>query len=199
MESARPGLIVLDPSLNVMGCNDEAVQVLMFPAAAEKLHQRPGLLKERVRSCLNGHSGNGSGAPHEFRSGKRMYLCRSFPLSMLHKNAHASPAHVLVLERRTNNTITMSEACERFGFTGRERETIQLLLEGLTSKEMAQCMKISPNTVKSFLRLVMVKMGVSTRAAIVGKVLRPVEDPSRVYPRSLQVRSSNGGEVWLRK
>jgi DNA-binding CsgD family transcriptional regulator len=30
-------------------------------------------------------------------------------------------------------------------------------------------MAISPNTVKAFLRMIMVKMGVSTRSAIVGK------------------------------
>jgi DNA-binding CsgD family transcriptional regulator len=32
-------------------------------------------------------------------------------------------------------------------------------------------MNISPNTVKAFLRLIMVKMRVSTRSAIVGKAL----------------------------
>jgi DNA-binding CsgD family transcriptional regulator len=44
-------------------------------------------------------------------------------------------------------------------------------MEGLTSKEIAERMKISPSTVKAFLRLVMVKMSVSTRSGIVGKVL----------------------------
>jgi DNA-binding CsgD family transcriptional regulator len=35
-------------------------------------------------------------------------------------------------------------------------------------------MKISANTVKVFLRLVMVKMGVSTRSGIVGKIAGPI-------------------------
>jgi len=60
---------------------------------------------------------------------------------------------------------------DRFGLTPREQEAIQFLLQGLTSKEIAGHMKISPNTVKSFLRLVMVKLGVSTRSGIVGKIL----------------------------
>jgi DNA-binding CsgD family transcriptional regulator len=47
------------------------------------------------------------------------------------------------------------------------------LLQGLTSKEIAARMSISPNTVKAFLRLVMVKMGVSTRSGIVGRVVGP--------------------------
>jgi DNA-binding CsgD family transcriptional regulator len=41
---------------------------------------------------------------------------------------------------------------------------------GLTSKELATRMNISPNTVKAFLRLIMIKMGVTTRAGIVGKL-----------------------------
>jgi DNA-binding CsgD family transcriptional regulator len=32
-------------------------------------------------------------------------------------------------------------------------------------------MQISPNTVKTFVRLIMVKMGVSTRSGLVGKIL----------------------------
>jgi DNA-binding CsgD family transcriptional regulator len=76
-----------------------------------------------------------------------------------------------MLERRASNNTALSEAQEKFGLTPRERETIQLLMEGLTSKEIAERMKISPSTVKAFLRLVMVKMSVSTRSGIVGKIL----------------------------
>ena len=35
-------------------------------------------------------------------------------------------------------------------------------------------MHISPNTVKAFLRLVMVKMDVSTRSGIIGKIVGPL-------------------------
>jgi DNA-binding CsgD family transcriptional regulator len=51
------------------------------------------------------------------------------------------------------------------------------LLRGLTSKEIAQEMSISPNTVKAFLHSVMTKMGVSTRAGLIGRVAgtTPVE------------------------
>jgi len=80
---------------------------------------------------------------------------------------------VLVFERRPSTTIAMSEVSSQFGLTRREQETIQLLLQGLTSKEIAERMGISPNTVKAFLRLVMVKMGVSTRSGIVGKIVGP--------------------------
>jgi DNA-binding CsgD family transcriptional regulator len=60
---------------------------------------------------------------------------------------------------------------EKFHITDREQQVLQFLLEGLTSKEIADRMKISPNTVKAFLRLIMMKMGVSTRSGIVGKAM----------------------------
>ena len=65
----------------------------------------------------------------------------------------------------------MAEISERFGLTAREQETMRLLAEGFCSKEIAARMKISPNTVKAFVHLVMVKMSVSTRSGIIGKMV----------------------------
>ena len=55
--------------------------------------------------------------------------------------------------------------------TPREREAMALLLHGLTSKQIAERMHVSPNTVKAFLRLIMLKMEVSSRSAIVAKIM----------------------------
>lgn len=166
------GLVVVDSFQNLIASNDEAIQILAFPVHPNQMRRPWPVLKERIDYCLrNGHSGNGSGSVHEFRSGKRTYLCRSFTLKICGKEGTFSEAQVLLFERKENNVATVSEACGRFGLTQREEETIHLLLQGLTSKEIAERMRISPNTVKAFLRLVMVKMGVGTRSAIVGKVL----------------------------
>jgi DNA-binding CsgD family transcriptional regulator len=161
------GLVIVDASLNVVAANGHAVQILAFPVGSEKA-RRPNLLREKIGSLIPRNSQKESVNVREFRSGRRTYLCRSF---VLDTNGSSSPAHVLLLERRASNNTALSEAHERFGLTPREQETIQLLMEGLTSKEIAERMKISPSTVKAFLRLVMVKMSVSTRSGIVGKVL----------------------------
>jgi len=77
----------------------------------------------------------------------------------------------VLLERdEASGYSALAEISEQFDLTQRERETIEFLLQGLTSKEIAIRMKISPNTVKAFLRLVMVKMQVSTRSGIAGKI-----------------------------
>jgi two-component system nitrate/nitrite response regulator NarL len=65
----------------------------------------------------------------------------------------------------------LSQVSQQFNLTQRERESLQYLLQGLSSKEIANRMNISPNTVKAFLRLIMIKTGASSRSAVMGKVI----------------------------
>ena len=77
----------------------------------------------------------------------------------------------IILERNSRGAFSIGQVSDRFNLTIREREVLQYLLSGLTTKQIASGMVISPNTVKAFLRMIMVKMGVSTRSGIVGKAL----------------------------
>jgi DNA-binding CsgD family transcriptional regulator len=170
--AGRAGLIVVDHSLNIVASNIEAIQVLTFPSAPEKIPNLEGWITKRIRESL---INRGSSVPlrsvGQFKSARRTYDCCSFPLNLESIAPMPSrPALVLLLERRTNGGVKLAETCTHFGLTPREQATVRLLFEGLTSKEIGGRMKISPNTVKSFLRLVMVKMGVSTRSGIIGKI-----------------------------
>ncbi len=170
---ARPGLIVVDGSLSVVASNAEVLQILTFPDRPEKIHNLESWLANKIRSNLMERRSR-SGLVGEFQSARRTYLCRSFPLDLApnHKNGSGGLL-IVMLERKSNEAVTIAEISERFGRTAREQETVQFLLEGFTSKEIAQRMKISPNTVKAFIRLVMVKMSVSTRSGIIGKIVGP--------------------------
>ena len=53
---------------------------------------------------------------------------------------------------------------------------------------------ISPNTVKALLRVVMIKMGVSTRSGIVGKIIQPFDRD--VNPDGRKMNEIN--DAWLR-
>ena len=172
----RPGLIVVDGSLGVVACNGEALQILAYPDQPEKIRHLDSWLSNKIRADLVGRQ-----SPPKFvegfRSARRMYMCRSFQLDVRsgHTNGSGNGGGLLIvmLERRSNDAAKITEISERFGLTAREQETVQYLLQGLTSKEIAQRMKISPNTVKAFLRLVMVKMDVSTRSGIIGRIVGP--------------------------
>jgi len=78
----------------------------------------------------------------------------------------------LLLERQPPTLLSLKRRTwDEFKLTQRERQTIELLLKGMTNKEIALSMNISPTTVKTYLRQIMTKMRVPTRAAIVGKIL----------------------------
>ena len=106
----------------------------------------------------------------ELRSGRRCYTCRAFTLKPNAGNG-TSTLTALLLERQHTRAAGPSRVGEHFRLTLREAEAAQLVMQGLTNKKIAQRMEVSPNTVKAFLKMVMVKMGVSTRAGVVGKAL----------------------------
>ena len=168
----RPGLMIVDRSLNVVASNIEAIQILTFPSPPEKIPNLESWLTKRIRGGLvDRESSSDLDFVEQFKSARRTYHCRSIPL---HLNGNAGvrnhPALVLLLERNKDRGVRLDAIRARFGLTPREEETVELLFEGLTSKEIGERMQISPNTVKAFLRLVMVKMGVSTRSGIIGKI-----------------------------
>ncbi len=171
--TALPGVVVLENGLNVVASNAEALQILTFPGRPDDICDPNAWLSGRVLSRLvDRRASNPPSIVREFKSGQRTYLCSSFPISFRGSIREPNPpALALLLERKSNGGFSMAAISARFALTPREEETVKLLLQGLTSKEIAQRMQISPNTVKAFLRLVMVKMGVSTRSGIIGKLL----------------------------
>lgn len=167
-----PGLIVTDASLAVIAYNGEALQILTYPAQLSEIRHVESWLSNKIRSDLSRRQ-SPSRFVEEFRSARRKYLCRSFALD-LKTNGNGSSGsrwQLVMLERRGTDSVKLTQISERFGLTAREEETVRHLLKGFTSKEIAQRMAISPNTVKAFLRLVMVKMNVSTRSGIIGQIV----------------------------
>ena len=169
--NSEPGFLLVSPSLDPIACNAGAVQILTFPSTPEKIKKLDTFLTDKIRTGLvNRHSRESLEFVREFKSGKRRYICRSFQLDSRDRNG-IQPTVAVLLERYSSGSAALTQMSEQFALTERERETVELLLQGLTSKEIAIRMNISPNTVKAFLRLVMVKMGVSTRSGIVGRVV----------------------------
>jgi DNA-binding CsgD family transcriptional regulator len=170
--NSQPGFLLLDKSLGTVASNLEAVRILTYPNLPERIKRIDVFLADKIRSGLVSHqSSSGLEFVKEFKSGKRRYFCRSFQVD---SNGKALPLlAALLFERCSSGTMALSQIGHDFDLTQREKETVELLIQGLTSKEIAVRMKISPNTVKAFLRIVMVKMGVSTRSGILGKVIGP--------------------------
>lgn len=162
-----PGFLLTDLNFKPFYLNSAAVHILSFPGES----QVPGSVQERIRSIFEAeHCAAEWPPPTTFLSGKRRYVCRPFHLELRDAKLQ-QPTVALLLERQFRDPIEMFEARRRFRLSPRECETVQHLIHGLTTKEVAQRMKISPNTVKQYIRLVMSKVGVTTRSGIIGKIL----------------------------
>jgi len=118
-------------------------------------------------------NGNDGQFATEFVSGKRRYLCQAYRVSPPSNNAPDDPALAVILERSSRTSFDAAQVAAQYHLTPREWETLQYLIEGLTNKEIGHRMNISPNTVSAFLRLIMMKLGVATRSAVIGKVVSP--------------------------
>lgn len=165
------GFVLVDSALRPIYANAEAVKILVYPKSPRKTRHVETLLIEKVQSIFRSLEARPeSPCCTEFVSGRRHYLCRLFPLSPSYSNG-AGPARALLLERN-RECPDLSALAAKFKLTQREQQVVELLVQGLTSKEIADRMHISPNTVKAFLRLVMGKTGVTTRSGLVAIFLR---------------------------
>ena len=180
LAARAPGFLLLDARHRPIFYNAEAERILNFSINGHL--QRPGkaTIAEAVRSILSGTSAimktESEGEP-EILSGRRHYSWQTF--SLLEKNGKRSPRITAVLievRRDQRKQAGMPEVTREYRLTDREGETVTHLKLGLTSKEIAARMQVSPNTVKVFLRSVMSKMAVSTRSGILGKIMQNSSD-----------------------
>lgn len=68
--------------------------------------------------------------------------------------------------------LRVSEANGLTSLTRREREILQLLIDGQSTRGMAEQLSVSPRTITTHIGNIMAKMGVSSRAELVAKALR---------------------------
>jgi DNA-binding CsgD family transcriptional regulator len=173
------GFVLLDSTLNPVLLNRSAAEILSYPQKPSAQASQSSFLAERVRLMLV--ASHPSGSPpivSEFRSGRRLYHCRTFRLDAQAKE-YSQLSLAVLFERGSTTSLSLRQVAQKFHLTAREQEVLEFLLQGFTSKEIAGRMNISTNTVKAFLRLIMIKMGVSTRSGILGKAITSNAD---IYP-----------------
>jgi len=165
------GFLLMNSSLSPLSFNDEAVQILSYPDNVAILANSELLLTEKIRSSLIARPSEGEPAfVKELQSGRRRYFCRVFLIDS-HAKKPSQPSVAFLLERGPAGLVPLAQVCKQFNLTPREQEVLQYLLQGMRNKEIADRMDVSPNTIRAFLRLIMIKTGVSSRSAIVGKIM----------------------------
>src|SRR5262245_8530512 len=147
--------------------NSEAVEILTYHIEAQRAHNLADDVARKIQTIYAQNEAEMT-TTKVFMSGRRHYLCHVLPLDYGSQNPSA-PTTAILFERTSEPTLQFSKIAQRFNLTLREKQTIELLIEGLSSKEIAERMGISPHTVKAFLHLIMTKMEVSSRTELVAK------------------------------
>jgi DNA-binding CsgD family transcriptional regulator len=164
------GLILLNSLFQPVFVNPAAAEILIYPQKSD-IKSRDSFLASRIRSLFfTEESAAMPAVVTTFLSGQRVYEGHAYCVNALAKGDSQISVAIL-LKRRSRGSTALYQASERFNLTAREQQVLRYLSHGLTTKEIAVGMEISPNTVKAFVHLIMLKMGVSTRSGIVGKAL----------------------------
>lgn len=168
---AEVGLVLMDSSLNVIALDGGAAAILNYRNQSGVKPDLASCIPEEILEGIRSRkpTENSSVKTH-LRMGKSEYICRTYLLES-QDGPLTQPIVALHLERDSSADDAICEIVNKYHLTDREQEVLRGISLGLATKELAERMNISPNTVKAFLRLVMIKMGVATRAGIVAKIL----------------------------
>ncbi len=164
------GFVLMDSSLSPICFNAEALEILGYPNKPANPRRSDILLTKICSTLLSGQQLGDARSVTEFQSGRRRYFCRAF-LVDAHANNPSHPSVAVLLERGPSGLIPLSQVSQQFNLTQREGEALAYLLQGLSGREIAKRMNISPNTVKAFMRMIMIKTGVSSRSAVLRKIM----------------------------
>ncbi len=164
---ADSGVVLLNRSLKVIAMDCGAAAILSYP-------NQPGAmstLPSKILTILHSRKPKDFGlVKPSFHTEKGEYSCRAC-LAESPNVSFAEPLIVLHLEEVSSTIDTIRDVGTQYQLTDREIEVLHGISMGLTSRELGERMNISPNTVKAFLRLMMIKMGVKTRAGIAANIL----------------------------
>ena len=163
-------ILIADARGKALYASRAAAAMLLWPHPPGTWAEASPEIAERLQALLASSADHSPTWPTAvaFSSGRRRYICRSTPLE---SPPGLQATWVLALERESAEPDALCLARRRYRFTDREGEVVRFLVAGMVTKEIAEHMGVSVNTVKAFIRLVMAKMGVTTRSGIVGKTL----------------------------
>jgi DNA-binding CsgD family transcriptional regulator len=162
---AGTGFLVTTATFEFLYANRAAIRILSFPREGDE----PAAIERRIRSLFPLQRDVTKVPPEAaFLSGQRKYVCRPFLLDQPASKVRQASVGLLLLRPSGQGEADLRQ---RFHLSPRQSEAVRHVIAGRTTKEMAWHMHVSPHTVKQYLRVVMCRMGVTTRAGIAGKIV----------------------------
>jgi DNA-binding CsgD family transcriptional regulator len=168
----QSGIVLMDMSLRPIATDRGATNILKTQNRETTNGDNGVRMPEEILNAIrNRNPADQSCMSMHFLIGERKYRCRSY-LIQTQRDGLKPPIMAVHFESDAPACDPIARLAADYHLTEREQEVLRGIALGLTTKELADRMDISPNTVKAFVRLIMIKLGVFTRTAIIGKLLK---------------------------
>ena len=106
------------------------------------------------------------------KSGLRLYTVRGLVLSgHQHTEQGNETIFMFILERVCPDRLNLPLVARQWHLNNREQDMVRLLLEDKGNKEIAHTLHLSIDTVKGYMKLLMRKLGVTSRTGIIACLL----------------------------
>ena len=167
------GIVLLDSSAHVFAFDLGAATIFDWKDSTPSEKNSVRLPDEVMASVAAGRTADSPG-PNLHVIANRRYRSRSYDVlceDTADSHHRITALHLESEDQGDADSDPIGPIVEEYGLTEREHQALRGIALGLTTKELAEEMRISPHTVRAFVRLIMIKLGVTTRGAIVSKLL----------------------------
>jgi DNA-binding CsgD family transcriptional regulator len=170
--ASEAGLVLFDRSLKPIAFDRGAAGILNFPRPPTRGGGVPDCVPSEMLKLIGFYKSTiRFGERTRVHAGEGVYLCRAYLMESSSESL-ANPVVAVHMEKVWSAKDAVEEISTRFLFTVREREVLSGISRGLTGHEIAAQLNLSPHTVRSFIRLIMTKMGVVKRSEVVSALLK---------------------------
>jgi DNA-binding CsgD family transcriptional regulator len=172
--------------------NDESKSILFPPVPEQGKTSLPEIsslcskwkeILDRRQDEING-SADGESSENKwkgyidiFQSWRRRYTVRGILLSEQTRiSKRKGKSYLFIIERFKPENLNLTEVFRHWNLNHREQEIVRLILRDFGNKEIAKHLGISINTVKAYMKLLLRKVGVHTRAGVISTLLTGKEE-----------------------
>jgi len=170
--TTQTGLILVDQALTMMALDRGAAAILNYRLERGIKPEPVYVLPEQILEAVRSHNFSDLACLKiSLRIGISDYQCRGY-LVQCREGFLPRPTVAFLVENRSSAIDAIDKVAIQYHLTRREQEALRGISMGLSSRDVAERMKISPSTLRTFLRLMKIKMGTTSRVGMVTKILQ---------------------------
>jgi DNA-binding CsgD family transcriptional regulator len=168
LDALVEGIAFFDRAGRTIAANAAMRAAMTSPALQRAVREfRESLV---ARSVLRQHIDEREVATRELVTCTRTYQLRGIVLSQDHRLS--APRYCITLQECEHTRPSEGDVRRRFGFTAREARVALCIAEGMSNKEIAASLCVSPHTARHHTEHVFAKMAVESRGALAWELLR---------------------------